>query len=236
MHQKRMSMPISWRVPKKTNKWITTPNPGNHCKKYSLPLVVVIRDLLHLGTTLKEVKKILLEGKVLVDGIKRKNLKFPVGLFDVISIPEENKYYRVLQDSKVRLYLNIISYNDAMWKLCKVTNKKTLRGCIIQLNLSDGTNIIATNDYNTKDTVKLSIPQKKIIERYEYKIGNLAIISGGSHNGEIGMISKITKIKSSKKNTVLISGSENKEFETIEDYVFVIGNDKPEIKTFVDVL
>lgn len=234
MHQKRISMPTSWKVPKKTHKWIAATSPGPHNRQLSLPLIVIIRDILHLGSTSKEGKKILLEGKILVDGVIRKNLNFPVGLFDVISIPDEQRYYRVLQDSKGRLYLNIISSNDAMWKLCKITNKKTLRGCITQLNLSDGTNIIADNGYNTKDTIKLSVPDKKIIGKFKYQTGNLAMIIGGSHNGEIGVITKITKIKSSKNNTVLISNPQKVDFETIEDYVFVIGEDKPEIKVFGD--
>ena len=229
MHQKRMSMPTSWRVPKKTNKWITATSPGPHNKDSSLPLVVILRDILHIVDNAKEAKQILLEKKVLVDGISRKNLKFPVGLFDVISIPANDQYYRMLQDSKGRLYLNNIDEERAKFKICKIMNKTTIRGGKTQLNLHDGTNILASEDYKTKDTIQISLPDKQILRRVEYKIDNMAMIIGGRHSGTVGQIKEISIIKSSKNNVVKISGI-NSEIETIEDYVFVIGEDKPIIK------
>ena len=89
MHQKRMSMPTSRKVSKKTNKWITATSPGPHSKEASLPLVVILRDMLKVVNDAKEAKQILLEKQVLIDGIARKSLKFPVGLFDVVAIPAE---------------------------------------------------------------------------------------------------------------------------------------------------
>ena len=229
MHQKRMSMPTSWRVPKKTNKWITATSPGPHNKDSSLPLIVILRDILHIVDNAKEGKQILLEKKVLVDGISRKSLKFPVGLFDVISIPANGQYYRMLQDSKGRLYLNNIDEERAKFKICKIMNKTTIRGGKTQLNLHDGTNILASEEYKTKDTIQISLPDKKILRRVEYKVGNMAMIIGGRHSGTVGQIKEISIIKSSKNNVVKISGT-NSDIETIEDYVFVIGEDKPIIK------
>ena len=228
MHQKRMSMPTSWKVPKKTNKWVTATSPGPHSKDASLPLVVVIRDLLGIVDTAKEAKKVLMEGKVLIDGVKRKDLKFPVGLFDVVALPDEGKYYRVLQDGKGRLYLNETDEERAKWKLCRIANKVTLKGGAVQLNLSDGSNILGSDEYKVKDTIKISVPEKKILQRLEYKVGNLAMITGGRHIGDVGKIADIMTIKSSKNNMAKIAGES--EYETIENYVFVIGEDKPEIR------
>ncbi|WNY29381.1 hypothetical protein MmiEs2_16080 [Methanimicrococcus stummii] len=229
MHQKRMSMPTSWRVPKKTNKWITATSPGPHSKQASLPLVVILRDMLKIVDNAKEAKQILLEKKVLVDGTARKSLKFPVGLFDVIAIPANNQYYRMLQDSKGRLYLNTIDDERAKFKVCKILNKTTVKGGKTQLNLHDGTNILASEDYKTKDTIKISLPDKQILQKLEYKVGNLAMITGGRHSGMVGTLKEINVIKSSKNNVVTISGIDS-DIETIENYVFVIGEDKPVIK------
>ena len=229
MHQKRMSMPTSWRVPKKTNKWITATSPGPHNKDSSLPLIVILRDILHIVDNAKEAKQILLEKKVLIDGIARKSLKFPVGLFDVISIPANGQYYRMLQDYKGRLYLNDIDEERAKFKICRIMGKTTVRGGKTQLNLHDGTNILASEDYKTKDTIQISLPDKQILRKVEYKIGNMVMITGGRHSGTVGQIKEITIIKSSKNNVVKISGIDS-EIETIEDYVFVIGEDKPIIK------
>lgn len=183
--------------------------------------------MLKLVDNRREAKRILAEGKVLVDGVPRKDVKFPVGLFDVITFPLLDEAYRVLQDEKGRLTLNKLSETSAN-KLCRIDNKSTLKGAKVQLNLSDGTNILGSNDYNTKDSLILSIPDKQVVKHLEYKVGNLAMVVGGQHSGEIGTIKEIRAVKSSRHNTVLISG--NKEFETIEPYVIVIGEDKPEIK------
>jgi len=226
-HQKRLSIPKSWKVGKKANKWVTATRPGPHSKARSLPLGVIIRDVLKLADNRKEGKRILAEGKILVDGIPRKELKFPVGLFDVISIPLMNEAYRVVQDEKGRLILHKLS-ETTVNKLCRIDNKTTIKGGQVQLNLSDGTNIFGSNEYRTKDSLILSIPGKQVVKRLEYKVGNLAMIVGGQHSGEIGTIKEIREVKSSRHNTVTISG--DTDFDTIEDYVIVIGEDKPEIR------
>lgn len=223
-----MSMPTSWKVPKKTNKWITATSPGPHNKQSSLPLVVILRDMLKIVENAKEAKKVMLEKKVFVDGIARKDLKFPVGLFDIVSIPVNDQYYRMLQDSKGRLYLSPIDEERAKSKVCKILNKTTVKGGKTQLNLHDGTNILASEDYKTKDTIVLSLPEKQILQKVEYKVGNLAMIIGGRHSGTVGTLKEIKIIRSSKNNVVMISGTDS-DIETIENYVFVIGEDKPVI-------
>ncbi|AKB12911.1 SSU ribosomal protein S4E [Methanosarcina thermophila] len=226
-HQKRLAIPKSWKVGKKGYKWVSTTRPGPHSKARSLPLGIIIRDILKLVDNSREGKRILSEGKVLVDGIPRKDLRFPVGLFDVISLPLINETYRVLQDEKGRLTLYKLSETNVN-KLCRINNKTILKGGKVQLNLNDGANILGSNEYSTKDSLILSVPDKKIIKHLKFKVGNLAMVVGGQHSGEIGTIKEIKEVKSSRHNTVAISGETD--FETIEDYVFVIGEDKPEIR------
>lgn len=226
-HQKRLSIPKSWKAGKKGYKWVSTTRPGPHSQARSLPLGIIIRDILKLVDNSREGKRVLSEGKVLVDGIPRKDLRFPVGLFDVISLPLSNESYRMLQDEKGRLTL--YKLNEAnVNKLCRINNKTTLKGGKVQLNLNDGTNILGSNEYGTKDSLILSVPDKQVVKHLEFKVGNLAMVVGGLHSGEIGKIKEIREVKSSRHNTVTISG--DTDFETIEDYVFVIGEDKPEIR------
>ena len=226
-HQKRISVPNSWQISKKSNKWITSTRPGPHSKDQSIPLTVVLRDMLGLVDNRSEAKMVLSEGKVFVDGVVRKDLKFPVGLFDVISIPLNNVSYVVLLDSKGRLILKELE-GTVENKLCRIENKTTIKAGAIQLNLGDGTNIIGSNDYKAKDSVILSVPDKNVVKHIEYKVGNLAMIVGGKHTGEVGTIKEINKVRSSRYNTVTISG--DYEFETIEDYVVVVGETEPAIE------
>jgi small subunit ribosomal protein S4e len=226
-HQKRLSIPKSWKVGKKGYKWVSTTRPGPHSRTRSLPLGIIIRDVLKIVDNSREGKRVLSEGKVLVDGIPRKDLRFPIGLFDVITLPLINESYRMLQDEKGRLMLHKLNETQVN-KLCRINDKTILKGGKVQLNLSDGTNILGSNEYGTKDSLILSVPDKQVVKHLQFKVGNLAMVVGGQHSGEIGKIKEIREVKSSRHNTVAISGETD--FETIEDYVIVIGEEVPEIR------
>ena len=226
-HLKRVASPKKWSISKKTHKWVTKPNPGPHSLKQSIPLGILIRDILKLTDNMRESKRVLNESNVLIDGIVRKDHKFPVGLFDVIQIPKLETSYRILLDPKGRLMVNELDVKDPQ-KPCQIINKTIVKGGNVQLNLHDGTNIIASNDYRTKDTIILSIPEKSINKHIKYEPGNLAVVTGGTHSGELVKINEIKKVRSTKHNMVILMREDQTQFETIEDYVFVVGTDKPE--------
>lgn len=226
-HQKRVTIPKNWPIPRKTHKWSTKNRPGPHSGENSIPLLVVVRDMLKLADNAREAKRVLNEGNVLVDGRIKKDYKFPVGIFDVISLPKLDIQYRMLLDEKGKFNLHKLEPGEVR-KLTRIEDKTILKGGRTQLNLSDGSNIIVEDGYSTGDSLVLSIPDKDIVERIEFKEGNLAMVLGGSHSGEIGTVKEIEIVRSSRPNRVMISG--RNDFETIVDYVFMIGIDKPAIK------
>jgi len=226
-HQKRVTVPVSWPISRKTHAWVAKASPGPHSAEQSIPLVTVVRDMLKLVDNAREVKRILYEGKVLIDGKAQKDYKLPVGIFDVVSIPLLNQQYRMMKDVRGMFYLSPIEAMDAK-KLARIENKTIITGKKLQLNLSDGSNKLADGEFKVGDSLVLSIPDKKVEDRIEYKIGNLAMVVGGKHTGQTGKIKEIITVKSSQPNRVIISGDE--EFETIEEYVFMIGRDSPAIK------
>ncbi len=229
MHQKRLSAPKTYKIPRKSGgRWVVKPSPGPH-NKYAIPLLIIVRDYLQLADTAREARRIIAAGEILVDGVPRKDYKFPVGLFDVIKIPKLDKSYRIVFDEKGR-YVPIEIEDDNV-KLYKIVNKTMVRGGKIQLNLFDGANILAGNEYKTKDSILMTIPEKKIIDHLKFEIGALVMVTGGGHAGEIGRIKDYKIVRSSAPNLVTVE-SEKGEFTTIEDYVFVIGkkdSDKPVI-------
>lgn len=191
-----------------------------------IPLLVVVRDILKVANNAREAKRIINEKNIYIDGVVRTDYKHMVGLFDIISIPATNEYYRVLLDAKNRFKLFKEDANAG--KLCRINNKTIIRKGAVQLNLHDGTNVLGSNDYKTFDTVILDTKDHKIIKHLDYKAGNLAMIVGGEHSGEIGKIKQIRKVRGSGTNMVAISNET--EFETIEAYVYVIGETTPQIK------
>jgi len=228
-HQKRVTVPRSWPIQRKVHKWVAKSSPGPHSADDSITLLTVIRDMLKLADNAREAKRILYEGKVLVDGNVKKDYKLPVGIFDIISVPLLNQQYRVLKDTRGMFYLSPIEQGDAK-KLVKISDKTILKGNKQQLNLSDGSNKLADGEFKASDSLILSIPDKNIEDRIEFKVGNTAMVIGGKHTGQIGKIKDIIILKSSQPNRIVISGDGEKEFETITDYVYMIGRDQPVMK------
>jgi len=227
-HQKRLSMPKTWDIQRKAHKWAVKASPGPHSGLKSIPLLLVIRDVMKLANSSKEAKKILHDGNILVDGVIRRDYKFPAGVFDVITIPKVDLSYRVFLDAKQRLSLRKIS--DPEVKLCKITDKTIVRGGNTQLNLHDGSNIVSDEfSYHTSDSVILSLPERKVVKHLTYKPGSLALVIGGAHSGELATIEDIRKTRGAMPNMTSLQSSYG--FETIEDYVFVIGKGTPEIET-----
>jgi small subunit ribosomal protein S4e len=233
-HLKRLSAPRTVKLHRKEKKWTIKPSPGPHPLEKSVALGIIIRDYLGLCNSYKEVKTIISNGEILVDGSIRKNHKFPCGLMDVISIPKLKKYYRILFDKNGKLTLMPISSNDSEWKLKRIENKTILRGKKIQLNLHDGSNILVKKDeYKTGDVLKINFKDNQISDVFKYEKGTVSIIIGGSHIGEMANIEDIETISSSKPNLAKMKGKT--EFSTLTHYIFPIGKTKsiisvPEVK------
>ena len=113
---KRLAAPKWWPIERKTKKFIVSPR-GSHPKISSLPLLVLIRDVLKLAETSKEAKNIIKRGEVLIDGRKRKDHKFGVGPFDVIEIPSLKKIWRAIP--KKGLKFIEIPKTEVKLKICK---------------------------------------------------------------------------------------------------------------------
>ena len=213
----------------KDSPWVAKSSPGPHSSEDSMTLLTVIRDMLKLTDNAREAKRILYEGKVLVDGNVKKDYKLPIGMFDIISVPLLGQQYRVLKDTRGMFYLNPIEQGDAK-KLVKIVEQDHLKGNKQQLNLSDGSNKLAEGEFKGSDSLILSIPERTIEDRIEFKVGNTAMVIGGKHTGQTGKIKEIIILKSSQPNRIVISGDGEKEFETIVDYVYMIGRDEPMMK------
>src|SRR5664280_1165046 len=157
-HLKRFKSPEHWPIHPKEDTWTVKPSAGPHAIEESLPLLIVVRDILKVADNAREAKIIINNGDILVDGRARKDYKFPVGFMDVISLPKAEKVYRVLPDHKGRLTLHPISEKNAEFKLCMITDITTIKGGKIQLNLHDGRNSVVDKEYKSGDVVVVEIP------------------------------------------------------------------------------
>ncbi len=228
-HNKRYDSPTDkWGIPTKESFWSPKPSAGPHPAERSVPLVVVLRDILEYTETSKEAERVLAERKVEVDGKVRTDKNRPVGLMDVISLPELSEYFRVLFDQQGKVRILPIETSQAEWKLTRVQDKQTLKGGVTQFNLHDGSNIRDedANKYDTKDVLKLQLPSRKVLDSYDFEEGKMALVTGGKHIGELGTIEEYEIVKGSKPNFVHFESG----ITTVEKYAFVVGEDTPVIE------
>jgi small subunit ribosomal protein S4e len=193
--------------------------------------MIIVRDILKLGDTAREARKIMTSKEILVDGKPRRDTNYPVGLMDAIEIPKLNKAYRMVSTSR-GLSLIEIPKDEAKLKLCRIKDKTITKGGILQLNLHDGKNILIEDKkvkYNTGDSILIQVPEQKITKHLRMDKGSIAMITGGQNIGRIAKVKDII-IRRTREPNKIICEEKEKEFEAIVDYVFVVGENKPEIK------
>lgn len=231
-HLKRLNAPDSWHITKKTNKFITKTSAGPH-NANALPVAVWLRDRMGFAQNMKEVKQILSQGDLIINGRPCRDPKMGIGIFDVIALPKIKKYYRIQRDEHGRHASVDISADDAKIRLSKVRNKTIISGGQVQLNLRFGANVIADNTYKPEDTVVLSLEPEsrfKIIDHFPFAQGNVAMVIGGRHSGKVAKIIEIIKTTGSVPNRVILEDIETKsQFDTITPYIYMIGREKPAI-------
>jgi small subunit ribosomal protein S4e len=222
-HLKRIASPKTWTIDRKANIFVARPNPGAHSFKMGLPLVILIRDVLKFASTSSEVKKMLNNNEILVDGKRRKGHKFIVGLFDNITFPSLKKHYRIELDGKGRIVVKEVPVGESSFKLCKIVGKTTLTKGKVQFNLHDGKNILADNAAKVGDTMVLNLPKLDVKEVLPLSEGASIFLTRGKHAGGVGKLKEI-------KGSEAIYESGNKKIETTKAYIFVIGKNKPLIE------
>ncbi len=235
-HLKSLAAPAFWPILRKEYKWTVKPSPGPHSIERSIPLLILVRDILGYAKTGREARRLIAEGHFKIDGRVRKNYKYPVGLMDVLEIIDTGEAYRVIPVPVKVLGLVKISKEEAGYKLCRIEDKTTIRGGHIQLNLHDGRNhIIRISDptnpvedtYDTLGVVKLAIPKQEILDYIPLKEGVLSIIIGGRNVGRVGRVVGIHRGVRRYRSIVTLEDKNGNKFQTSLDYVFPIGVDKP---------
>lgn len=216
---------------RKKKHWVIRTKAGAHAKEDSLPLGVVIRDRLQFASNLKETKKILNSKLIKVNGKIRTDPQFAVGLMDLIDVALEKNPQRFLMllDSKGRCLLKENKTEKKVEKLSKIVGKNITHKGKINIRTHDGHTLEVTEKIQVGDTIKWNVLENKILEIFKLQKGSLAFIEGGTHTGQVARIQSIVP-GTMKRSALVHLDIDNGSFQTIKEYVFVIGNQKPEIE------
>lgn len=235
-HLKRLASPEYWPVHRKEQPWAPKPNPGPHPSSYSMPLEIIIRDELHLARNRREASRAVAGGKVKVDGKARLERNHPAGLMDVVEFADANLAYRMLPMKGQGLGLVKISKEEAKFKLCKILRKNTAPKGFIQFGTHDGRSLTfpASDEqsaaFATNDTLRISIPTQRVLNHIKFEKGNYAIVTAGRNMGKSGKIVELQAATATRPAMVRIEDDAGTKFDTMVDYTFVVGAEKPSIK------
>jgi small subunit ribosomal protein S4e len=201
-HLKRHAIPKSWPMQRKGTAFVVQPNRGF---SEALPILIILRDLLKVAQNRKEAKKMIHMKNILLNSKEVRDEKEGVVLFDVITLVPSNKNYRLVILKNEKFNVEEIKENEASTKIIKINNKTMVKGKKVQLNLSDGSNILSNIKCNTGDSVLVNLKTKKIEKCLPLEKNSEAIVFAGKHSGEKG---KIDEINNERKTVEINTGKE----------------------------
>jgi len=220
-HLKRMASPRTWNVKRKGEKFITKLTPGPHNSDLGMPFGVLLKEILGKAASSTEAKRIMNSNEIKIDGTSRKDVRFPVGLFDTIEFIGTGECFRVILNKGGKIDLAKISREEALLKPCKIIGKSMVKGKI-QLNLYDGKNIlVGNNGHKVGDTVLIRLPGQAVSKHLKLGKKSAIFLTGGRHIGEVGNVEDISK------NRIVYKNEQSNIIETSKKYAFVVGEDKP---------
>jgi len=181
----RKAIPKSWPIPRKGNTFIVKSG------EKGIPLLIVIRDILGIAKTKRELKKALINKDILVSGKVIKDEKKELFLNDVLTLVPSKKNFRITLSDKGKFDIKEIDEKESFEKISKIIGKKVLKGKVIQLNLFDGRNFLSKEKCTVNDSVIIDLKENKIKKCIPLKEKSKVFAIGGKHAGREGIIEKI---------------------------------------------
>src|SRR3990167_7438532 len=131
MHIKRQLTPKKWPIVKKVTAYIVKPNFNS---ENGLTILTILRDILKIAQTRKEVKKAIFSKNVLLNSKPLKDEKHSAVLFDTLSIIPAKKSYRLTMSEGGKFKLDEIGERESSKKISKIVDKRIISGKKRQIN------------------------------------------------------------------------------------------------------
>lgn len=186
MHQTRKEAAIKLPLLRKGTKYIAR---ARSYVQDSVPVVIAVRDMLKLAKISKEVKQMIHQKLLKINGKSVKELKESIKLFNKF---EAGKTYILTLSNTRKFIFEEIKSSEP--RLCKILNKRLVSGGKTQLNLHDGTNILSEDKVSVGDSLYLD--DKNAIKKYiPLKKGSDVMVISGKYLGAKGKVEAITENK-----------------------------------------
>jgi small subunit ribosomal protein S4e len=204
MHKTRNEMMNEWPVERKGTKYLAV---ASHSSSKGIPILFIIRNMLKIARTRKEVEYMLRNKEVKINNKTIKEDNFPVLFFDTISLDKTGKNYRlVIENSKFRL--QEISAKEAENKISKIIDKRIINKNTIQMNLEDGQNFLTKEKFAVGDSAIVNTKDRKIEKILSLKEGAKVKIVSGKYSGEQGKIKGIKELDRGREYIIQLKEKE----------------------------
>jgi len=203
MHQSRQEATTRLPIKRKGTTYVARASSD---LENSVPVVIAVRDILHLAKTKREVKKMITQKILKINWVEVMHPNEGICLFNIFKADKE--YILKLSPTK-KFFLE--ETKDSKERLCKVIGKKVLRGKKVQINLHDGTNLIGDNKIKVGDSVYID-NSGKVKRHVVPEKGGEIFAASGRYEGQDG---KIIEIKDKKVLIKFKEGSSTLELENI---------------------
>jgi len=205
MHLKRAEVRKIIPIQRKSTKYVAR---ASNNSRNGVPVIIAIRDMLNLARNVKEVKLMVAEKLLKLNGRQIVDYKEGIKLFNVL---EADKKY-ILTILKTGRYAFEEIKEDT--RIAKIIGKKILRGKKVQINLHDGTNIFSDEKVSVGDTLVLDF-KNKVKKVLPLSVGKEVFIISGKSMGNTGKIKEINGKK-------VIIQMEDREVSLNSSYIIVI--------------
>lgn len=159
----------------------------------SVPVVIAVRDMIKLAKTSREVKQMIKDKLLKINGKLVKDHLESIKLFNLF---EADKSY-LLTLLPTRKF-NFEEAKDKSIRLCKVINRRLVSDGKIQINMHDGTNLVSSDKIKVGDSLYIDF-SNKIKKHISLEKGKEVFVMSGKYTGLNGKIidvkDNILKIK-----------------------------------------
>lgn len=214
-HLKARAAPRTWNISRKTNTFVTRPNPGSQKLDLTLPLDLVLR-VLGVAQTRKDINFLLKNTEVLVNGTRRHDRRFGVGFQDIVSVASANVYAVLSMDDHGRLTPEHVKADATATKLAQVKKTTAVKGGKLALHTTDGRNIAVTKSYARGSTVQIDLSKNAVKHVYAVEPKAHVILTSGKHRGKRGTIESIDA-------EFVTVHTKSGSISTKKEYAFVLG-------------
>jgi small subunit ribosomal protein S4e len=190
MHLTRKNTSTKIPIVKKGTKYIARASSDI---QNAVPVLIALRDMLHITRTAKEVKRMIAEKLIKLNGRLVKDQKEAIKIFNVL---EAGKTYHLSLLPTGKFVFIETKSKDV--RLCKVTNRRLIKKGILQINLHDGSNVISRDKISVNDSLYLDTTGK-IKKHVPLEKGKQVFVMSGRHVGNTGTVLTIENNKAQVK-------------------------------------